>query len=47
MAELRIRAVPEETYRKLKALAALEGLTMNEYLLKIVREHVAKDGRLN
>jgi len=46
MAELRIRGVPEDTYRKLKALAALEGFTINDYLLKIVREHVAKQDRV-
>lgn len=46
MAELRIRGVPEDTYRKLKALAALEGLTINDYLLKIVGDHVAKQDRV-
>jgi len=46
MAELRIRGVPEEIYRKIKALAALEGLTFNDYLIKVVREHVAKQDRV-
>jgi len=46
MAELRLRGVPEETYRKLKALAALAGQTMNDYLLEIVTEHVAKQDRV-
>jgi hypothetical protein len=46
MAELRIRGVPEETYRKVKALAALEGQTINDYLIKLVEEHVAKQDRV-
>lgn len=46
MAELRIRGVPEEVYRKIKALAALEGQTINDYLIRLVKEHVAKTDKL-
>lgn len=46
MADVRIRAIPEEVYRKLKALAALEGFTLNDYLIEIIKEHVAKQDRI-
>ncbi|MCI0586494.1 MAG: hypothetical protein L0323_06605 [Planctomycetes bacterium] len=34
---LQIRHVPEDLHRKLKARAALEGLTLSDYLLREVR----------
>ena len=34
---IQIRHVPDEVHRKLKARAALEGLSLSEYLLREVR----------
>jgi len=34
---LQIRHVPDELHRRLKARAALEGLTLSDYLLREVR----------
>lgn len=47
MGDFRVKAIPEELHRRLKALAALEGLSMNELIVKILRDAVEKmKGRL-
>jgi predicted HicB family RNase H-like nuclease len=46
MGDFRIRGIPEEIHRKLKALAALAGMSFNDYLLEVLKEHVAKKGKL-
>ena len=37
---IQIRNVPDKTHRKLKARAAIEGMTLSDYLLKEI-QHVA------
>jgi len=44
MGDFRVRSIPEEIHRKLKALAALAGMSFNDYMLEILKEHVAKKG---
>jgi len=42
MAELRIRNVPEEIYRRFKALCALRGVKINDYVIELLRREVEK-----
>jgi plasmid stability protein len=35
---IQLRHVPDELHRKLKARAALEGLSLSDYLIKEIRE---------
>ena len=42
MAELRIRNVPEEIYRKFKALCALKGYKINDYVIELLKKEVEK-----
>jgi predicted HicB family RNase H-like nuclease len=44
MGDFRVRGIPEDVHRKLKALAALAGISFNDYMLEILKEHVAKKG---
>jgi predicted HicB family RNase H-like nuclease len=44
MGELRVRGLPEDVHRKLKALAALAGLSINEYALQVIKAHVDQKG---
>jgi predicted HicB family RNase H-like nuclease len=46
MGDFRLRGIPENVHRKLKALAALAGVSVNEYILGILKEHVEKTGKL-
>ena len=39
---IQLRHVPDELHRKLKARAALEGLSLSEYLLQEVRRIAAR-----
>lgn len=39
---IQIRHVPDETHRKLKARAALEGLTLSDFLLREVQALVER-----
>ncbi|MGH7150264.1 MAG: hypothetical protein ACREIU_06190 [Planctomycetota bacterium] len=41
---LQIRHVPDELHRRLKARAALEGLTLSDYLLREVRRAAERPG---
>ena len=36
--EIRLREVPGDVHRAIKSEAALLGMTLNEYLLKIVKD---------
>ena len=47
MGDFRVRGIPEEMHRKLKALAALAGVSFNDYMLQILKEHVAKKGKFS
>jgi len=40
LVEVRIRNIPDEVHRKLKARAALAGLTLEKYILKVLEEAV-------
>lgn len=40
-----IRPFPQELHRKAKALAALEGITLKEFILNALSEHVEKKER--
>lgn len=40
MGDFRIRNIPEEIHRQIKAFAALAGKTVNDYILDILKEHV-------
>ena len=40
MVEVRLRNIPPEVHRRLKARAALEGLTLEKYILKVLEEAV-------
>lgn len=42
---VQIRNVPEELHRRLKARAAIEGLSMSEYVLREVRKAVERPSR--
>jgi plasmid stability protein len=44
MGELRVRGLPEDVHRKLKALAALAGQSINEYALEVIKVHVDQKG---
>ena len=39
---IQIRNVPEETHRRLKARAAIEGMSMSDYILRELRRLTAK-----
>jgi len=39
---IQIRNVPEETHRRLKARAAMEGMSMSEYILRELRRIAEK-----
>lgn len=39
---IQIRNVPEETHRRLKARAALEGMSMSDYILRELRRLATK-----
>jgi len=45
MPDFRLRNIPESYWRKIKALAALAGQSVNDYLLQLLREHVDKKGQ--
>lgn len=40
MADFRLRDIPDPIFRQLKARAALEGLSLNNYLLRFLKKHV-------
>ncbi len=42
MAEMRIRNVPEDMYKRLKILCIEEGKTLNEKVIELIRDAVAK-----
>lgn len=42
---IQIRSVPEELHRRLKARAALEGLSMSEFVLREVRRALDRPSR--
>ena len=42
---IQIRSVPEEFHRRLKARAALEGLSMSEFVLREVRKALDRPTR--
>jgi len=42
---IQIRSVPEELHRRLKARAALEGLSMSEFVLREVRKALDRPTR--
>ena len=42
MAETRIRNIPDEIYRKYKALCALKGVKINDYVIELLKKEVAK-----
>jgi antitoxin FitA len=42
---IQIRSVPEELHRRLKARAALEGLSMSEFVLREVRKALDRPSR--
>jgi len=42
---VQIRSVPEELHRRLKARAALEGLSMSEYVLREIRKALDRPTR--
>jgi plasmid stability protein len=42
---IQIRGVPEELHRRLKARAALEGVSMSEFVLREVRKALARPTR--
>jgi predicted HicB family RNase H-like nuclease len=42
MGDFRVRGIPEDVHRKLKALAALAGVSVNDYMLAVLKEHIAK-----
>ncbi len=39
---IQIRNVPDALHRVLKSRAAIEGLTLSDYLLRMIRESVAR-----
>ncbi len=45
MAELRIRNMPEEMHRKLKHWAVDEECSVNDLILRIIADAVAKQGK--
>lgn len=46
MGDFRVRGIPEKVHRMLKAFAALQGVSVNAYILQILKEHVARKGKL-
>jgi len=42
MAEMRIRNIPEDIYKRLKILYIEERKTLNDKLIELIREAVAK-----
>lgn len=42
MAEMRIRNIPEDLYKRLKILCIEEGKTLNDKVIEVIREAVAK-----
>lgn len=42
---IQIRSVPEELHRQLKARAALEGMSMSDYVLREIRKSLARPMR--
>jgi len=42
---IQIRSVPEEVHRQLKARAALEGMSMSDYVLREIRKSLARPMR--
>lgn len=45
MAELRIRDVPDEVYRKFKALCALKGYKISDHVIELLKKEVEKQER--
>lgn len=44
--DFRIRGIPESLFREIKSEAALSGLSMNDYLLVIVRKAMEKKSKV-
>ncbi len=42
VSEFRIRNIPDEAYRRLKALAALEGKNVNDKLIEMILKEIEK-----
>ena len=42
VADFRVRGIPDDLWRKLKAMAALEEKTINEKLVELIRDAVDK-----
>ncbi|MCK5569661.1 MAG: hypothetical protein KAJ15_08080 [Spirochaetes bacterium] len=45
MAELRIRDIPEDVYRKFKSLCALKGVTLNKTVIELLEWKIKKHER--
>jgi plasmid stability protein len=39
---IQIREIPDETHRKLKARAALEGMSMSDYLKRLIEQDLKR-----
>ena len=45
MSNINIRNVPEDLHRQAKAQAALQGITMQEFVIRAIREYLKKKGK--
>lgn len=44
MAALNLRDFPDELHRKMKAAAAMEGISMKDLIIKVVEEYLERKG---
>jgi predicted HicB family RNase H-like nuclease len=45
VSNINVRNVPEDLHRQAKAQAALQGITMQELVIRAVREYLKKKGK--
>ena len=43
MKDLRIRNMPEDLHRRIKTFRVSKGVSMNDYLIKLIKEAVEKE----
>ena len=44
MTDYTIRQIPDELWRKVKAAAAMEGITIKQYIIKALQERLERQG---
>jgi predicted HicB family RNase H-like nuclease len=45
MSAINLRNIPDELHRKIKAEAALQGITLEQLIVKIMQEYLEKNRR--